>query len=334
MINKKSKIKSFVFKQDAKRVPNSKNFINCIECGALNNISSKYCEKCGDNLVIHLICPNCNCNLHKTDKFCPDCGHKILNDVLEKQNIDIIKNDETPDLKSQINSKKEDIQSDKNYFDNDALKQIDAYIAKSQFEDIDLKNDKLDNNSFISEQIKEIIYLSAENSGKDKEIKVSDIEKNSSNSNKETLEKVNNILDVSKNKILTTPINKMFSDVVPLNSKEDIQNFDKYYKKKISELNKEKKDLLKRKKTQTKSTTSVNSFSSRRKALKFFKENEPQKTYGWICYKCNVLHTSPRECKVVEFGGYWVTEPVKTVGYVCEKCSTILYTSKYCPYCH
>lgn len=51
--------------------------MNCNNCGAENDGTSKYCPKCGQRLVQELFCAKCGKSLKADSKFCVECGTQV-----------------------------------------------------------------------------------------------------------------------------------------------------------------------------------------------------------------------------------------------------------------
>jgi ribosomal protein L40E len=51
--------------------------MNCKKCGAENDETFKYCNKCGEHVVQELSCAKCGKPLKPDAKFCVDCGTQI-----------------------------------------------------------------------------------------------------------------------------------------------------------------------------------------------------------------------------------------------------------------
>ena len=52
--------------------------IVCKKCGVANSVNSKFCSKCGNQIVELNICPQCNHENAQNDCFCGKCGCKLL----------------------------------------------------------------------------------------------------------------------------------------------------------------------------------------------------------------------------------------------------------------
>ncbi len=50
--------------------------IKCNSCGEMVNFNSKFCHKCGQEMVKERICRNCNQKYPIDSNFCPHCGTK------------------------------------------------------------------------------------------------------------------------------------------------------------------------------------------------------------------------------------------------------------------
>ncbi|KPJ54570.1 hypothetical protein AMJ47_04135 [Parcubacteria bacterium DG_72] len=57
----------------------SKTGMACSRCGASVSESDKFCPDCGAKVVKKQgnFCPNCRAKIKSSDKFCPDCGAKL-----------------------------------------------------------------------------------------------------------------------------------------------------------------------------------------------------------------------------------------------------------------
>lgn len=49
--------------------------IQCVNCGAVLDKTSKFCNQCGT--LVKSVCPKCSVQLPANSKFCPSCGEKI-----------------------------------------------------------------------------------------------------------------------------------------------------------------------------------------------------------------------------------------------------------------
>ncbi|MDP1729454.1 MAG: zinc ribbon domain-containing protein [archaeon] len=50
----------------------------CEKCGRGGDVEQKFCPQCGGKMVIPLTnCPGCKKPIGDADKFCMDCGHKL-----------------------------------------------------------------------------------------------------------------------------------------------------------------------------------------------------------------------------------------------------------------
>ena len=54
----------------------------CPKCGANNNKESKFCNKCGNQIIELNICPNCNHENALDAAFCSKCGNKLLKEKI------------------------------------------------------------------------------------------------------------------------------------------------------------------------------------------------------------------------------------------------------------
>ena len=51
--------------------------MNCPKCNAVNDDGNKFCERCGQPLILQpYYCPKCGKELSSAATFCPNCGHK------------------------------------------------------------------------------------------------------------------------------------------------------------------------------------------------------------------------------------------------------------------
>ncbi len=51
--------------------------LHCPQCGAVVRPEDKFCWNCGAKLVYHYKCPNCGAEVSSEDKFCRNCGYKL-----------------------------------------------------------------------------------------------------------------------------------------------------------------------------------------------------------------------------------------------------------------
>ncbi|MDX1777900.1 MAG: zinc ribbon domain-containing protein, partial [Thermodesulfobacteriota bacterium] len=51
--------------------------ISCPDCHTEVRMDSRFCHRCGHQLVILQKCPKCEKNLNATAKFCSNCGHNL-----------------------------------------------------------------------------------------------------------------------------------------------------------------------------------------------------------------------------------------------------------------
>jgi len=50
----------------------------CKNCGRQGEENQKFCAECGGKMILPLThCPNCKKELNEEEKFCTECGHKI-----------------------------------------------------------------------------------------------------------------------------------------------------------------------------------------------------------------------------------------------------------------
>ena len=50
----------------------------CVKCGRGGDDGQKFCPQCGGKMIIPLTnCPGCKAPITDTDKFCMECGHKL-----------------------------------------------------------------------------------------------------------------------------------------------------------------------------------------------------------------------------------------------------------------
>ncbi len=54
-----------------------KEELHCPQCGAVVRPEDKFCWNCGAKLVYHYKCPNCGAEVSSEDKFCRNCGYKL-----------------------------------------------------------------------------------------------------------------------------------------------------------------------------------------------------------------------------------------------------------------
>ncbi len=54
-----------------------KEELHCPNCGAVVRPEDKFCWNCGAKLVYHYKCPNCGAEVSSEDKFCRNCGYKL-----------------------------------------------------------------------------------------------------------------------------------------------------------------------------------------------------------------------------------------------------------------
>ncbi len=57
--------------------PVEKEELHCPECGAVVRDEDKFCWNCGAKLVFIYECPNCGAEVSSEDKFCRNCGYKL-----------------------------------------------------------------------------------------------------------------------------------------------------------------------------------------------------------------------------------------------------------------
>jgi uncharacterized membrane protein YvbJ len=51
--------------------------MSCNKCGTENDESSKFCSKCGQNLLLKLACGKCGTLLKSNAIYCAECGEKF-----------------------------------------------------------------------------------------------------------------------------------------------------------------------------------------------------------------------------------------------------------------
>lgn len=50
----------------------------CSKCGRGGDDGQKFCPQCGGKMVVPLTnCPGCEKDINDDDKFCQECGHKL-----------------------------------------------------------------------------------------------------------------------------------------------------------------------------------------------------------------------------------------------------------------
>ena len=54
-----------------------KEELHCPNCGAVVRLEDKYCWNCGAKLVFIYKCPNCGAEVSSEDKYCRNCGYKL-----------------------------------------------------------------------------------------------------------------------------------------------------------------------------------------------------------------------------------------------------------------
>lgn len=55
----------------------SNSQIICPKCGSQNNITNKFCNNCGNKLVLTVVCPHCGKEIPSGMKFCGECGKSL-----------------------------------------------------------------------------------------------------------------------------------------------------------------------------------------------------------------------------------------------------------------
>ena len=55
-----------------------KQRVQCPHCGAEVAPSAKFCESCGQKVVIPVVCAKCGTESERGTKFCPECGNNLL----------------------------------------------------------------------------------------------------------------------------------------------------------------------------------------------------------------------------------------------------------------
>ncbi len=66
--------------QGGKLIPDAneeKNEIVCPNCKAKISLGNKFCPECGEKIIVN--CPKCGKNVTPGTKFCPECGEKLYN---------------------------------------------------------------------------------------------------------------------------------------------------------------------------------------------------------------------------------------------------------------
>ena len=58
--------------------------VNCPKCGSLNKKSDKFCSNCGEKIITEITCPNCGSTIPSSSKFCSECGQPIGNKSCSK----------------------------------------------------------------------------------------------------------------------------------------------------------------------------------------------------------------------------------------------------------
>jgi len=50
----------------------------CIKCGRGGDNEQKFCPQCGGKMVVPMTnCPSCKKSIDDSEKFCTDCGHNL-----------------------------------------------------------------------------------------------------------------------------------------------------------------------------------------------------------------------------------------------------------------
>jgi len=50
----------------------------CTKCGRGGDDGQKFCPQCGGKMIVPLTsCPGCQKDISDEDKFCQECGHKL-----------------------------------------------------------------------------------------------------------------------------------------------------------------------------------------------------------------------------------------------------------------
>jgi predicted amidophosphoribosyltransferase len=50
----------------------------CTKCGRGGEETQKFCNQCGGKMVVPLTnCPGCQKDINEEDRFCQECGHKL-----------------------------------------------------------------------------------------------------------------------------------------------------------------------------------------------------------------------------------------------------------------
>ncbi len=52
----------------------------CVKCGRGGDNEQKFCPQCGGKMVVPITnCPGCDILINEGDKFCTSCGHNLQN---------------------------------------------------------------------------------------------------------------------------------------------------------------------------------------------------------------------------------------------------------------
>ena len=102
--------------------------LNCYYCGNSVNPKYNYCPECGSELKLKKKCPKCNVLINYDDKFCKNCGQKLVDINLEDNDR---KSDKDTKQTDNNNEKKDELSG---FVDECIEKGLESY-ADTDYED-------------------------------------------------------------------------------------------------------------------------------------------------------------------------------------------------------